>query len=236
MKYITIKDLSIGYDAHPVLENINLEIDSGDYICVIGENGAGKSTFLKTILNLIKPLKGSFEYAEGVNQSDFSYLPQQNDIQKDFPATVAEIVISGFNGKMKLRPFYNKQEKETAKALMEKVGIYDLRNKSFRDLSGGQKQRTLLARALCADGKIIVLDEPNSGLDPVASEDLYNSIGALNAEGISIVMVTHDLNGALKYANKILHLGKEAYFASKEEYIESETGKQFISRGGAHNA
>ena len=236
MKYITIKDLSIGYDAHPVLENINLEIDSGDYICVIGENGAGKSTFLKTILNLIKPIKGSFEYEEGINQSDFSYLPQQNDIQKDFPATVSEIVISGFNGKMKLRPFYNKQEKSTAEELMKKVGIYEFKNKSFRDLSGGQKQRTLLARALCAGGKILVLDEPNSGLDPVASEELYNSICELNKEGISIVMVSHDLNAAIKYSNKILYLGKEAYFASKEEYIESEIGKEFISRGGANNA
>lgn len=232
MQYININDLAVGYDTHPVMENISLNIESGDYICVVGENGAGKSTFLKTLLNLIKPIKGKIEFLNGLNSKDFSYLPQQNDIQKDFPATVNEIVLSGFNSKMKLRPFYNREEKNAAKKIMEDLGILNLKNKSFRDLSGGQKQRTLLARALCCGGKILVLDEPTSGLDPIASDELYSIIEKLNKSGLAIIMVTHDVISAIKYSNKILHLGKESFFLTTEEYKQSEIGKDFISRGG----
>ena len=229
MAYITVKDLAVGYDRIAVEEHINFKVDKGDYLCIVGENGSGKSTLMKTLLGLRPPIAGEIVMGDDLKPGEIGYLPQQTEVQKDFPASVKEIVLSGCQVKCGLRPFYNKEEKKLAEENMEKMAIADLANKSFRALSGGQKQRVLLARALCATGKLLVLDEPVAGLDPRVTAQMYELIESLNKEGITIIMVSHDMEAALQYATHILHMGKKVFFGTKDEYLHSDSGKLFIS-------
>ena len=185
---------------------------------------------MKTLLRLQKPLSGEIRYGEEGQIKEIGYLPQQTVVQKDFPASVKEIVISGFQKKCGLRPFYNKEEKHLAEVNMERMGISELQNRCYRDLSGGQQQRVLLARALCAAGDILLLDEPVSGLDPKVTADMYDLIEGLNKEGITIIMVSHDIGAAIRYASHILHIGETVFFGTKEEYLESPEGKYFLER------
>ena len=228
MSYIEAKNLSVGYEDGVVAENINFAISEGDYLCIVGENGSGKTTLMKTLLRLQKPIGGEIIYGEGGRLKEIGYLPQQTVVQKDFPASVKEIVISGFQAKMGMRPFYNKEEKELAVKNMERMGILDLQSRCYRDLSGGQQQRVLLARALCAAGNILLLDEPVSGLDPKVTADMYELIERLNKEGITIIMVSHDIHAAVNYATHILHIGEEIFFGTKEQYMQSEVGRFFL--------
>ena len=200
MSYLEAVNLSVGYEKEVVAENINFAINEGDYLCVVGENGSGKSTLMKTLLKLQKPLAGEIRFGEAGKEKEIGYLPQQTVVQKDFPASVKEIVISGFQKKSGLRPFYNKEEKHLAEMNMERMGILDIQSRCYRDLSGGQQQRVLLARALCAAGDILLLDEPVSGLDPKVTADMYELIESLNKEGITIIMVSHDI-GAINRLN-----------------------------------
>ena len=229
MAYITVKDLAVGYDRIAIEEHINFKVEKGDYLCIVGENGSGKSTLMKTLLGLRPPIAGEIVMGDDLKPGEIGYLPQQTEVQKDFPASVKEIVISGCQVKCGLRPFYNKEEKKLAEENMEKMAITDLANRSFRALSGGQKQRVLLARALCATGKLLVLDEPVAGLDPKVTAQMYELIESLNKEGITIIMVSHDMEAALQYATHILHMGKKVFFGTKEEYLHSDSGKLFIS-------
>lgn len=229
MIYIKATDLNIGYEQQIISSNINFSLDKGDYLCILGENGAGKSTLVKTILGLIKPLSGGINFENGLSSKDIAYLPQQSSIQRDFPATVYEIVLSGTLMHNK-GFFYIKKSKDLAIESMKRMNILELKNKSFRNLSGGEMQRVLLARALCATNKILLLDEPINGLDPNTSKDLYALIKELNDVGITIVMISHDIISSIKYANKILHLGKrQLFFGKTKEYIESKTGKFFLN-------
>lgn len=224
MAYIKCENLTLGYDGVPVTEPVSFEVNKGDYLCIIGENGAGKSTLVKTLLNLIKPLSGTITMGDGLKQEEIGYLPQQNSMQKDFPAAVAEIVLSGTLNTAKFRPFYGKAQKQLADDCMKKLGVYQYKNKSFRRLSGGQQQRVLLARALCAADKLILLDEPVAGLDPKVTGELYDMIQELNKNGITIIMVTHDMTAAEEYADHILHLGRNGmFFGTAEEYKNRET-------------
>lgn len=228
MVYIKCDDLTLGYDGIPVTEHISFEVGKGDYLCIVGENGVGKSTLVKTLLNLIKPLAGTITMGDDLKQGEIGYLPQQNSMQKDFPATVGEIVLSGTLNTETFRPFYSKNQKQLAEESMKKLGIYEFKNKSFRQLSGGQQQRVLLARALCATGKIILLDEPVAGLDPKVTRELYELVKQLNKDGISIIMVTHDIKAAVKYASHILHLGREEmFFGTVDEYNSSRAAMVF---------
>ena len=229
MAYITAKDLAVGYDRIAVEKNLNFEVNKGNYLCIVGENGSGKSTLMKTILGLRPPIEGQIVTGDDLKAGEIGYLPQQTEVQKDFPASVKEIVLSGCQAKCGLRPFYNAEEKKLAKENMEKMAILDLANKSFRDLSGGQKQRVLLARALCATGKLLVLDEPVAGLDPKVTAQMYELIASLNKEGITIIMVSHDMEAALQYATHILHMGKKIFFGTREEYLRSDAGKMFLT-------
>ena len=174
--------VSLGYEGRTIIENLNFQVNAGDYLYIVGENGTGKSTLIKTLLGLRAPLKGTIEMGEGLKSSEIGYLPQQTMVQKDFPASVWEVVLSGNLNKCGLRPFYNKQEKERAEANMKKLGIEDFKKKCYRDLSGGQQQRVLLARALCATGKMLLLDEPVAGLDPKITNEMYELIQKLNEE------------------------------------------------------
>ncbi len=235
MSLLTIKDLSLGYENMTVVDGLNFTVEAGDYLCIVGENGSGKSTLMKTILQLQKPLKGAVLVGDGLLSKEIGYLPQQTVIQKDFPASVKEIVISGCQGQMGLRPFYSKKEKEIARKNMDRMGITEFKDRCYRELSGGQQQRVLLARALCATRKVLLLDEPVAGLDPKVTLEMYEVIKKLNDSGITIIMISHDIGAAVKYASKILHIGKEIFFGSKEEYLESDEGRFFLSQKDGEN-
>ncbi|MCR5501098.1 MAG: ABC transporter ATP-binding protein [Acetatifactor sp.] len=236
MAFITAKDLTLGYDAQVIAHDLNFAVGKGDYLCIVGENGSGKSTLMKTLLGLKDPLGGKICFGDGLKATDIGYLPQQTVVQKDFPASVKEIVLSGCQSRCGLRPFYKKEEKDLAMENMERMGIMELGNRCYRELSGGQQQRVLLARALCAAKEVLLLDEPVVGLDPIVTEQMYDLIEKLNKEGITILMISHDIGAALRYANKILHLGDSVFFGTKAEYLESESGKSFLARqkGGEH--
>ena len=228
MSYIEVKNITTGYDGIPLTKHINFSVEQGDYLCIVGENGAGKSTLMKTLLRLIPVIKGEIVYSDEIGPKDMGYLSQQSKIQKDFPASVWEIVLSGNLSKTGLRPFYNKEEKKTAEENLKKLDAWDLRKKTFRNLSGGQQQRVLLARALCATTKLILLDEPVSGLDPKVTEELYRIVKKLNEDGVTIIMISHDISTAVNYSSHILHLGhKQLFFGKTEDYIESDAYKFF---------
>lgn len=218
-----------GYEHIDAVSDVTMEILPGDYIGVVGENGAGKSTFIKGLLGLLKPTSGSISMAEELKRTGVGYLPQQTAAQKDFPATVWEVVLSGTLSRAGYRPFYSREEKELARMNMEKLGVEDLKKKCFRDLSGGQKQRVLIARALCATEKLLILDEPITGLDPAAAQDLYKTLSYLNQkEGMAVVMVTHDLKAALHSARTVLHIGRSSFFlGTVDAYLASPQGRRF---------
>lgn len=225
---ISCVNAGIGYDNKAILENFNFDVFEGDYICVVGENGSGKSTLIKTILGLIKPVSGQVELHDTVKNGAVGYLPQQTQLQKHFPASVMEVVLSGFLNSMKKRPVFRAAEKKEALRNLSRMEVSNLRNRCYGELSGGQQQRVLLARALCAAEKILVLDEPVTGLDPAAASALYDILQKLNMEGMAVVMVTHDLGNITNKAGKILHISDGSYFyGTVKEYINSDYSKIF---------
>ncbi len=237
MPQLTVKDLTLGYEGHPVLSGLNFSVEPGDYLCIVGENGSGKSTLMKTILGLQKQISGSITFGDGLSANEIGYLPQQTAAQKDFPATVWEIVLSGCQARAGLRPFYSRAEKQLAKENMEKMGITQFAGRCYRALSGGQQQRVLLARALCATRKILLLDEPVSGLDPKVTQEMYQLIEELNhKEHVTIIMISHDISAAVRYASHILHVGHEMFFGPKAEYIRSAAARRFLGAEGGKDA
>lgn len=234
MAQLNCNNVSLGYDTNVIVSNLNFKVECGDYLCIIGENGTGKSTLIRTLLKLRAPMSGEITLGDGLKEREIGYLPQQTMVQRDFPASVEEIVISGCLNKCGLRPFYNKAEKQLARDNMERLGILHLAKRCYRELSGGQQQRVLLARALCATTKLLVLDEPVSGLDPKAQAEMYELIHKLNRDdGITIIMVSHDLTAALKYASHILHVSREPlYFGTKDGYLASKAGRIFTAEEG----
>lgn len=233
MALIKAESLALGYDNGIIVKDLDFEVNAGDYLCIVGENGSGKSTLMRTLLGLQNPKGGRIILGDGLTKKEIGYLPQQNQVQKDFPASVREIVISGCQARCGLRPFYNREEKELAEKNMERLGITDLSAKSYRELSGGQQQRVLLARALCATQKLLILDEPVSGLDVKVTAELYTMIKELNRDGITIIMVSHDIAAAVKYASHILHIGDQVFFGSRDSYLESRQGKLFLEAEGS---
>lgn len=233
MAQLTCQNLTVGYDGRTVLQGLNFEVKPGDYLCIVGENGSGKSTLMKTILGLQAPIGGRILTGDGLRKNEIGYLPQQTQAQKDFPASVREIVLSGCQGRCGSRPFYSKEEKRLAEENIRKMGIGSLTKRCYRELSGGQQQRVLLARALCATRKMLLLDEPVSGLDPRVTAEMYGLIETLNREeGITVMMISHDISAALKYASHILHIGDSVFFGTKADYLQSPQGKIFDSGKG----
>jgi len=226
---LNVEGVSLGYEGKAIVEDLNFSVHSGEYLCIVGENGSGKSTLLKALLGLHKPLRGDIRWDKSLSRGAIGYLPQQTQAQKDFPATVYEVVLSGFLSAGGLRFFYTSAEKSAALMNMGKLGILELKDQCYRELSGGQQQRVLLSRALCAAGEILILDEPVTGLDPAAALDLYRTLDYLNrTEHIAIIMVTHDLQTALHHATSILHAGHSGWFyGTTAEYLLSPYGKRF---------
>jgi zinc transport system ATP-binding protein len=221
MAILTAKELAVGYERQPVLKNINFQIEEGDYFCIVGENGSGKTTLMKTILGLLPPVEGSIEVGQGLMKNQIGYLPQQSDVQRDFPATVYEIVLSGCQNSLK-GFFYSKAQKKMALENIEKMGISHLKNKCYRQLSGGQQQRVLLARALCATTKVLLLDEPVAGLDPNVTKEMYELIGQLNSQGLTVIMISHDLENVKKYATAIFDVNKLDVIKTSDEIQSSK--------------
>ena len=234
MAQLTCGGLTLGYEGHAVLSGLSFTVGAGDYLCIVGENGSGKSTLMKTILGLIRPLAGSVAWGDGLKENEVGYLPQQTDVQKDFPATVREVVLSGCQGRLGSRPFYRREDKALALRNMERLGVTPFARRCYRELSGGQQQRVLLARALCATQKLLLLDEPVTGLDPAVTRELYGLIEGLNRDGVTIVMISHDVEAAVRYATHILHLGHETFFGTREEYLRTPLARRFLeTEGGA---
>ena len=229
MALLTIKNLAVGYDGQPVVSDLNFVVNAGDYLCIVGKNGSGKTTLMKTLLGLREPLSGQIIPGDGLKRNEIGYLPQQTIVQRDFPASVREIVMSGFQGRTGLRPFYNREEKRLAEENMRRMGIEAHADQCYRELSGGQQQRVLLARALCATRKILLLDEPVSGLDPKVTNEMYSLIQSLNMDGITIIMISHDLTAAVRFASHILHIGQSIFFGTRDEYFYSDMGNKWMT-------
>lgn len=234
MAQITVENLQLGYEKSLLNEPLSFCVKEGDYLCIVGENGCGKSTLLKTLLGLNPVLSGRIQFAKEVQNGGIGYLPQQTALQRDFPASVREVVLSGFQAQCGLRPFYTREQKTQAAAHMKRLGLEGMEKRCYRELSGGQQQRVLLARALCATKKLLILDEPVSGLDPKATADMYAMIESLNQkDGITVIMVSHDVSAALAYPTHILHLGESVFFGTREAYLESSIGRRFAAwKGG----
>ncbi|MBR3202410.1 MAG: metal ABC transporter ATP-binding protein [Solobacterium sp.] len=232
MALLTVNDVSLGYDGRAIAEHLSFTVEKGDYLCIVGENGSGKTTLMKTLLNLKKPLAGEIITGDDLKPGEIGYLPQQTEVQRDFPASVMEVVLSGCLSRMGNRVFYSREEKQLAVENMKRMGILDRADQCYRELSGGQQQRVLLARALCATQKVLLLDEPVAGLDPKVTADMYRLIQSLNKEGITIIMVSHDVAAALQYAKHILHVGNRVFFGTREEYSSSKLGRLFLEQEG----
>lgn len=233
MAFITCEKASFAYEGRTVIQELNLRIERGEYLCVIGENGSGKSTLIKGLLGLISPVHGRISYGDGLKRSEIGYLPQRTDVQNDFPASVWEVVSSGCRGHL---PFLTADMRRTANENMELLGICSIRKNSFMELSGGQQQRVLLARALCATQRLLLLDEPVAGLDPLVTREMYEIISMLHRErGLTVVMISHDISAALAYASRILHMSNGATFlGTPNEYLQSAQGRIFA--GGQADA
>ena len=231
MAQLTCQNLRVGYEGRAVSRDLTFSVSRGDYLCILGENGSGKSTLMKTILGLLPPISGKILTGDGLEKNEIGYLPQQTRVQRDFPASVQEIVLSGCQSR---RPFYSREDKRSARENMEKMGLGPLSGRCYRTLSGGQQQRVLLARALCATRKMLLLDEPVSGLDPKVTAEMYGLIRELNLqEGITVVMISHDVSTALGDASHILHLGEPLFFGTKADYLQSPQGRLYTAgRGG----
>lgn len=228
---LTCKNVSFGYENIIAISDVSFSLKEGEYLCVVGENGSGKSTLMKGLLGLLKPLKGELILEEALQKSSIGYLPQQTDLQKDFPATVFEVVLSGCLKHRGFLPFYSKKEKETAMKNLKRLGMEEFKFRPYKELSGGQQQRVLIARALCATDRLLILDEPVTGLDPAATMELYQLIKRLNQKyQVAIIMVTHDIKSAVNQADLVLHLGQtQLFFGNVEKYKQSEIGTSFLN-------
>lgn len=232
MAILTCEQLSVRFETENILNDVNLAVQAGEYICIVGANGSGKTTLLRALAGLIHPTSGQIRYGEGLRRQEIGYLPQQTVIQKDFPANVREVVLSGCLNHRGIHPFYSREDKEKADQAMAQLEILPLKKRPYRDLSGGQQQRVLLARALCASRRLLLLDEPVTGLDPVAAGQLYELLDQLHTRaGMSVVMVSHDVDSALRYAQKIVHITScgQAIVQEREAYRTSAAGRQFLS-------
>ena len=229
MAQITCRNLSFAYDGETVLSDIEFSLDAGAYLCIVGENGSGKSTLMRGILGLKQPSKGEIVF-DDLKPTEIGYLPQQTQIQRDFPASVREVVLSGRLNSMCGRLFYNAEDKAAAAENMERLGIDDIADRCYLELSGGQQQRVLLARAMCATKKLLLLDEPVTGLDPVAANEMYNLIKLVNlCDNTSVIMISHDIHAAVRYATHILHLGRsQLFFGTTAQYRESDLARRFV--------
>ncbi|MCL2883925.1 MAG: metal ABC transporter ATP-binding protein [Oscillospiraceae bacterium] len=230
MALITCKNVGYHYDARHGIRDVNFTLEAGDYLCIVGENGSGKSTLMKCLLGLLKP-EGELRY-EGVKPREIGYLPQGSAVRADFPASVTEVTLSGCLSRHGLLPFYSRRDRETAQTHLASMGLSELRRKPCCELSKGQQQRVMLARALCAAKRLLLLDEPVTGLDPIGASNMYALLQELNREGMTILMISHDIRSALTYGNKILHMASAPlFFGSTQSYLKTQLAHTMLEGG-----
>lgn len=231
-KLLECKDLCVYYEGKQILKDVSFDINERDFVCIVGENGTGKSTLTNAILGLLPIASGTIKM-HGITKSDIGYLPQKLKVAANFPASVKEVVMSGFVGKKFFSPFYSKTQKCKADDALRLLGLEEVKDRSYLELSGGQQQRVLLARAVCAAEKLVLLDEPVTGLDISATKSFYDLICHLNTHhDMAILMVSHDIETAVKYCGKVLHLGDGVqFFGSASDYINSNIYKRFAQKG-----
>ncbi len=231
MPMISCEKVYMSYDSTKAVEGVSFSVEKGDFLCIVGENGTGKSTLLKGILGLQKLNSGTIVFS-GIRAGEIGYLPQKTVVQRDFPASVWEVVLSGRQSKG-FKLFYSPEDRRIARENIALMGIEDIKNKPFNELSGGQQQRVLLARALCATQKVLLLDEPTTGLDPFVTAELYKLTAKLNREyGVTIIMVTHDIKNSLEYATKILSMEHDGdFFGTTQEYLKTPAAKRIFGGG-----
>ena len=228
MPLLECEHLSLGYPGKLLVKDLSFSLDAGQCLCILGENGVGKSTLVRTLLHLQPPLSGTIRLGADLRPSDIGYLPQQTAIQRDFPATVLEVALSGCLGRCGWHPFYGRSERELARQNLARLGLASLERCCFRELSGGQRQRVLLARALCAGSRMLLLDEPAAGLDPGMQAELYRLICILyRQDNMGVLMVSHDLHEAVEHATYILHLSATPFWGTRQEYLASPLGQTF---------
>ncbi len=230
MSLLTCENATFAYEGRTVLRNISFNVEKGDYLAVVGENGAGKTTLIKGLLGLKEPVSGNLSYGWGLESDQIGYLPQQTEIQRDFPASVREVVLSGCLNRLGGKAFYTRELKKLADDRLELLEIASLGNRCYRELSGGQQQRVLLARALCATRTLLILDEPVTGLDPVIARGFYDILREIRRkQEITVIMVSHDVRGAVEEADHILHIaGEVKFFGITEDYMEDPAGAAFL--------
>lgn len=234
MTLLSCEHLKLGYEGRTVVTDLHFAVEAGHYLCILGENGSGKTTLMKAILGLHPPLQGQVSMLGGLRAEEIGYLPQQSLAQRDFPASVREVVLSGCLNRSGWRPWYVSTQRARAQQSMQRLGVAGIAGRCYGELSGGQQQRVLLARALCAADRLLLLDEPAAGLDPQMTEELYGLIAGLHAEGMTILMISHDMEAARRYATHILHIaGRQLFFGEKEDYIQSEIGRLYAMREAA---
>ena len=221
---VEMKGIDKSFGTNQVLKGVDFSLRDGEIHALMGENGSGKSTLMRTLLGLKAPVGGTLSFGDGLKKNEIGYLPQQTEVQKDFPASVREIVLSGFLGRCGMRPFFTKKEKKSAEMMLERLGVSHLSSRCYRELSGGQQQRVLLARALCAARKMLFLDEPATALDSKAEAEMYTLLRQVNSEGIAVVMISHDMEPVLSDASHILLLGRSVWFGTRSDYLQ-EAGK-----------
>ncbi len=221
---ITAQNITLAFDGHTAAENVSFTLARGDYLCVVGENGSGKSTLLRAVTGEIKPVAGRLMISPELRRAGIGYLPQQSKIQRDFPASVREVVVSGCVRRDNTGLFWKRKSKKRAAEYMKLLHVDALADKCFGELSGGQRQRVLLARAMCASDLLLLLDEPMNGLDPEAAHEMYHAVRMLNRErGLAIMMVSHDVGCALHEAGHVLSMCRgHSFYGTVEEYTAHE--------------
>ena len=221
MALIRLNNATVSYEGDLAAENVSFSVEKGDYLVILGENGSGKSTVMKAMLGLVKLKSGEVIHSDGLKKNGVGYLPQQTRIQRDFPASVEEVVQSGVVNRLGRRLFPGREEKQRARQQMERLEIWEMRKRPYRALSGGQQQRVLLARALCATDSLLLLDEPVTGLDPETTAEMYEIIRNINRQGVAIVTVSHDVGQALRDAKHVLVMERTVRFYCETEAYEA---------------
>jgi len=225
MSIIEIKNLSFSYDKQTILENINLKVEENDFLAIIGPNGGGKSTLLKLILGII-PIKDGSIHTFGAypkkNLEKIGYVPQNTNVNTDFPIKVIEVVLMGHIGTKRPLFGYAEEEKLCALGALAQVGMEAYANARIGSLSGGQRQRVMIARALCAHPKILILDEPTASIDVEGQRQIYELLKRLN-EYITIIVVSHDISVIMQYANKVVHINKTLSYHDVSGLMPSAT-------------
>lgn len=230
-KILSVKDLNFNYGKIKILKDINFELDKGDYLGIIGANGSGKTTLIKVLLGLLQPSSGTVVYHQNILEDNaLGYVPQKTfGDHQNFPATVKEIVRTGLLANKGFLKQYNDEDNKKVVEILNRLNLCDLKNRKINKLSGGQQQRVLLARSLVSNPRVLILDEPTSALDPEVREDFYQLLETVNKSGVTIILISHDLQSIEPYLNKVLLLDRKIlFFGNPKDFNKTVSAKSYL--------